>query len=406
MSGFLAQARVIAWRDFKAVVATPTFLLFLLAPLFMILMGVLGGTGASQAVSSAQDKIRIAAIVSAQDAPLLQSTDAELRRLYPADIRPPRLDVIPRHGKDDAQVAKALLSAPSPDYAAVLHGPLAAPVILRESGSGAAYLSELAEQTLRNKQAGLTPGARLSRPVSEESGNATAGSAQVRQVTGYGAVFAIFFLTLLLAGQAVGMLAEEKSNKVIEILAAAAPLESVFVGKLIGMFGVALLFVSFWLVLGGVGLAVLTGTAGLPEIHAAIGAPLFLLLCVGYFAMAFMLLGAIFLGVGAQASTMREIQMMSLPITIFQVAMFGLASKAAGQPGSAVARFAEIFPFSSPFAMAARAANDAKLWPHLAALLWQLLWVAITIWVSAGLFRRGVLKSGPGLLSFLRRRTA
>lgn len=406
MSGFFAQARVIARRDFKAVVATPTFLLFLLAPLFMIVMAVLGGTGASQAVSSAQDKVRIAAIASPDDAPLLQSTDADLRRLYPAEVRPPRLDVIPSHGKDDAQVAKALLAAANPDYAAVLHGPLNAPTILRESGSGAAYLSELAEQTLRNKQAGLAPGARLSRPVAEESDKASAGNAQARQVTGYGAVFAIFFLTLLLAGQAVGMLAEEKSNKVIEILAAAAPLESVFVGKLLGMFGVALLFVSFWIVLGGVGLAVLTGASGLPELHAAIGAPVFLLLCVAYFAMAFMLLGAIFLGVGAQASTMREIQMMSLPITIFQVAMFGLASKAAGQPGSATARFAEIFPFSSPFAMAARAANDAALWPHVAALLWQLLWVAITIWISAGLFRRGVLKSGPGLLSFLRRRKA
>ncbi len=403
MSNFFAQTRVIARRDFKAVVATPTFLLFLLAPLFMIVMAVLGGTGASQAVSSAQDKTRIAAIVSAEDLPLVQATDAEMRHLYPVEIGPSRLDAVVSHGADDARAAKTMLAATSPDYTAVLYGPLATPTILRESAGGAAYLSELAEQSLRNRQAGLTPGVRLSRPVAKEAKTAT-GSAQGRQVTGYGAVFAIFFLTLLLAGQTVGMLAEEKSNKVIEILAAAAPLESVFVGKLVGMFGVALLFVSFWIMLGGVGLAVLTGAGGLPALTAAIGAPTFLILCVCYFAMAFMLLGAIFLGVGAQASTMREIQMMSLPITIFQVAMFGLASKAAGQPGSAVARFAEIFPFSSPFAMAARAANDAALWPHVAALLWQLLWVAITIWISARLFRRGVLKSGPGLFSFLRRR--
>ena len=91
---------------------------------------------------------------------------------------------------------------------------------------------------------------------------------------------------------------------------------------------------------------------------AAVGLPAFLLLCALYFTMAFMLLGAIFLGVGAQASTMREIQMMSLPITIFQVAMFGLSSAAAGAPESGLARFAEIFPFSSPFAMAARAAEN------------------------------------------------
>src|SRR3546814_13687063 len=81
-----------------------------------------------------------------------------------------------------------------------------------------------------------------------------------------------------------------------------------------------------------------------------------------------MLLGAVFLGVGAQASTIREIQMLSLPITILQVAMFGWASAAASSPGTWVATAAEIFPLSSPFAMAAHAANSPDLWPHALAL--------------------------------------
>src|SRR3546814_18809107 len=95
-----------------------------------------------------------------------------------------------------------------------------------------------------------------------------------------------------------------------------------------------------------------------------------------------MLLGAVFLGVGAQASTIREIQMLSLPITILQVAMFGWASAAASSPGTWVATAAEIFPLSSPFAMAAHAANSPDLWPHALALAWQLLWVSIVIWLS------------------------
>ena len=46
----------------------------------------------------------------------------------------------------------------------------------------------------------------------------------------------------------------------------------------------------------------------------------------------------------------------------------GLASAAASNPGSTLALVAEIFPLSSPFAMAGRAANSSVLWPHLAAL--------------------------------------
>src|SRR3546814_9822025 len=89
--------------------------------------------------------------------------------------------------------------------------------------------------------------------------------------------------------------------------------------------------------------------------------------------------------------------MLSLPITILQVAMFGWASAAASSPGTWVATAAEIFPLSSPIAMAAHAANSPDLWPHALALAWQLMWVSIVIWLSAGWFRRGVLQSGGGM---------
>ena len=403
MNSFVRQVGVVARRDFTAVVATPTFLLFLLAPLFMILMSLLGVTGAAHLADASQDKRRIGVIASPADSPYVTAADARLRALLPGELMPPQLVVIPPHGGDDATVARALLVAPDPDYVAILYGPLDRPMILKEDGRRSAYLATLAEQVLRDRKAGIAPDARLSMAATAETRH-TGPSTSNQHVTGYAAVFGIFFLTLLLAGQSVGMLAEEKSNKVIEILAAAAPLEAVFLGKLVGMFGVALLFVSFWAGLAGVALSLVAGALPLPALTAAVGMPAFFGLCVLYFTMSFMLLGAIFLGVGAQASTMREIQMMSLPITIFQVAMFGLASSAASAPDSPVARFAEIFPFSSPFAMAAHAANAPELWPHVLALGWQALWVGLTIWLSAGLFRRGVLKSGPGLMTLLRRR--
>jgi ABC-2 type transport system permease protein len=101
---------------------------------------------------------------------------------------------------------------------------------------------------------------------------------------------------------------------------------------------------------------------------------------------------------------MREIQMLSLPITLVQVGMFALASAAARHPDSWVARLAEIFPLSSPFAMAGRAANAPEIWPHLLALGWQAIWVALFILIGARLFRRGVLKSGGGRPFWRRRR--
>src|SRR3546814_675741 len=126
-----------------------------------------------------------------------------------------------------------------------MSGPLAAPrIVEREEGSrSGAYLALLATDVLRDRAAGAVA------PAAPRFENLKKGGTSIaaQQGLGLGAVFVIFLLTLLLAGQSVGMLAEEKGNKVIEILAAAVPLESVFLGKLLGLRGVAILFIAFWM---------------------------------------------------------------------------------------------------------------------------------------------------------------
>jgi len=399
MSNFtrtLRQTLTVARRDFVATVFTPTFLLFLLAPIIMASFGAVGSMGAMSVAESGSDKARMVVIALPERAPALTAIDRQLRELFPRrgeNSRPPLLIETP--ARDVPAQARALFERDDIEVVAVLYGPLEQPRVLRgpRAWGEANYLAQLAEQALRAERARTT--ARLSNAEIVTTTREQASSSGKGQVAFFG-VFALFFLTLLLAGQAVGTMAEERSNKVIEILAAAVPLESVFLGKLVGMFGVAVLFLAFWSTL----LANLAQFLPINIVNAfsdlgpAVGLPAWVLLFVAYFTMAYMLLGAVFLGVGAQASTQREIQMLSLPITIFQVAMFGFASAAAARPGSWLAFAAEAFPFSSPFAMLGRAGNSPELWPHLVALGWQALWVAITVTVGARAFRWGVLKSG------------
>ena len=406
MKRLIRQIAVIARRDFLAIVATPTFLLFLLAPAFMLSFGVVGGSGAAQMGASSAGKTRIVAIADGRDAKRLTAADSNRRALYRDGEGPPELMIAPP-SNDLSQQVKTLFDSKNLDITAVLSGPLEAPRAAYKPPSQrhAEYLVTLADDVAREGRTGLSLDKRIVTATLTEN---TARKASVRgqQASGFFAVFGIFFLTLLLAGQAVGTLAEEKSNKVIEILAASVPLEAVFLGKLIGMFGVSVVFVAFWGSLGALGVNLLPGGMLPTSFAPAIGIPMFFILCALYLAMAFMLLGAVFLGIGAQASTMREIQMLSLPITIFQVSMFGMSAAAAANPGSTIAHVAEIFPFSSPFAMAARGATDPAIWPHLLALGWQAMWVGITIWISVRLFRIGVLKSGSGWRGLFRRKQA
>ncbi len=404
MTHFFRHVKTIAHRDFIAVVGTPMFLLFLMGPLLMIGLSYLSGAGAETAAKSSRDAARIAILAKPADIPALGAAERELE---PMELRVPKLEILPSTA-DDAKAAHDLLESNKADYFAVMYGPLEAPIIQHEAESlrSAAYLRELAERVLRARKAAVTSPAKLTKPQMQPikpQRNGVGG----QLATAFGAVLGIFFLTIILASQAVGMLAEEKSNKVIEVIAAASPLEAVFVGKLIGMFGAAMLFVGFWGVVLGVWMTNYPmGQALAASIAPAVGIGPFLVLCGLYFAMSYMLLGALLLGFGGLASTMREIQMLSLPVTLLQFAMYSIASQGSGAPGSTIATVAEIIPFSSPMAMAARAANDSALWPHAVALGWQTLWVAIIIALGAKLFRIGVLKSGSWRTLFSRKSAA
>ncbi|MEG8039578.1 ABC transporter permease [Sphingomonas sp. LR60] len=388
----IRQTLTIARRDFTATVFTPIFLLFLFAPAIMGSLSVLGGVSAASVTQGSSDKARLVAMLPAASAAALRSADAQLRPLVRGDAAPPPLALHP--SVENAPIAaRAMLDAPGADINAVLYGTLAQPRVVFSAGNrdDARYLAAVMRQAALIERAGAAA------PTVRMEAIRTAGPTRGdRNAAAFVAVFGIFFLTLFLSGQVVGTMAEERNNKVIEILAASVPLESVFLGKLLGMYGVALLFVAFWgTVLSQVGM-VAAGALGdsFMSVTPAIGWLAFAALFAAYFTTAFLLLGSVFLGVGAQAGTMREVQMLSLPITIIQVAMFGLASSAVSHPNSLLATAAELFPLSSPFAMAGRAASGAQWWPHLAALAWQLLWVAIFITIGARLFRRGVLQSG------------
>lgn len=406
MLSFWAQVRVIAYRDFKAIVGQPVFLLFLLAPLFMAVMGALGGSGSRGFAEKAGQAARIAVIADADVLHYYTAADAQLRPLQHGPDAPPRLAAIPSHGRMDAKLARAMMDAPGSRYEAVMFGAVERPQIFANSADLGRYLTAVAETTAKSRKAGLIAGQSLVQPKIEISRKA-GGTARVRQAVGYAAVVLIFLLTLLIAAQSISTFVEEKSNKIIEILASAASLEAIFLGKLVGMFGVALLFISFWgLLLTGAAQLILSGMAQeLPPLDLAMSLPGYAALILVYFTMSFFLFGAAFLGIGAQAPSARDIQLLSLPISVFQVSMFALSSAAASQPGSKFALFAEVFPFSSPMAMAARAASNAALWPHIVAILWQLLWVIIILRLSARLFRRGVLNANPGWFSFFRRKT-
>jgi ABC-2 type transport system permease protein len=120
-----------------------------------------------------------------------------------------------------------------------------------------------------------------------------------------------------------------------------------------------------------------------------------MLLAVGYFITAYLIFGAVYLGIGSLCSSIREVQSLSMPATIVTTVTLILTISGAGNPDGGLASVLRVVPFSSPYMMLATAAVEAKLGMHPLAMLWQLAFAALVVWQSSRLFRRGVLHAGP-----------
>jgi ABC-2 type transport system permease protein len=390
-------AFVIARRDFAATVLSKTFFFFLLGPLFPLLLGgVFGGIGARVASQTAQPVVAV--VMNQQEfAALAQARN----RLADAagEEAVVRLAYYAPEPNPDAQVRR-LLQSSNPPIRAVLTGWFGDPKLVGDVRPDSGVERQL-QLLLRSSLVPEFPSPALdvvrTPPAAGSMAKDRALTAQLGQMF-------LFFLTILLSGMLLSQLIEEKSNKIIEVIAAAVPIDTMFLGKLFAMLAACLLGLLVWGAAGVATVAFLSG-GNLGAIPApAVGWPAFFTLAVIYFAMNYLLLGAVFLGVGAQASTAREVQILSMPVTFAQVLIFGLAAIAVGAPNSAGAIAAALFPLSSPLVMLARAAEVPGLGPHLLALVWQSLWVGAILAFGAHLFRRRVLQSGP-VRSFWRRRS-
>ena len=384
----LAAAYVVARRDFVAILFSRSFFFFLLGPLFLLLVGGLAGGIGQRVQQSAQSPVLGLAMSRADTARMFKAQQELTSQLGP---NMPDLVVVKELNPGEHIDPAAALKGSKANLAAILTGTPQHPVLTGSADRIASWQGRvglLAAQALQQAPA-VYPEVALA-AIATTRADQTRSRAETAQI-GQGM---LFMLTMLLAGMVLSNLVEEKGNKIIEVLAAAIPMDAVFLGKLFAMLAVSMVGISVW---GMAGSAIwLYAGHSLADYPApAVGWPMFFALGVVYFSMGYLLLGSIFLAIGSLASTVREVQTLSMPVTMLQLLNFFFASFATAQPGTWIEKAAMIVPFSSPFTMLARAAQDGALWPHLLAIGWQLVCVSVLIKLGANLFKKRVMQSGP-----------
>ena len=158
-----------------------------------------------------------------------------------------------------------------------------------------------------------------------------------------------FLLTMSIfmsSGYLLQGIAEEKQNRVIEILLSSVTPTQLLMGKMLGLGGAGLLQVAFYVVLlflpASLILAILTVSIGQ------------ILLSLVYVALGYFLFASLMAATGLLGSTSQESQQLSIVWTMTSMIPMFLVASLMQQPHSWLARSLSFFPLTAPVTMLLR----------------------------------------------------
>ena len=227
MNNFLRSAFVIGRRDFTATVYSKTFLLFLLGPLLIIGLSILLGN-ATERMARDDLKARVAVIATEAE---FEPIAAMRERLNPSfgERELPELVRVEPDYVIDAQV-QDLLGSADKRFLGVLTGGLARPKLtgaVSETGAIRAQMTLILNEAMQERALVRAGAPYVPVTLDFVKVDESAGSlASMRALTARSGQLLLFMLTVLLAGMLLSNLIEEKSNKVIEVLAASATIRA------------------------------------------------------------------------------------------------------------------------------------------------------------------------------------
>ncbi|MHB8838148.1 MAG: ABC transporter permease [Gemmatimonadaceae bacterium] len=212
----------------------------------------------------------------------------------------------------------------------------------------------------------------------------------------------LLYMMIVLYGQAIlrGVL-EEKTTRVAEVIVSSVSTDVLLAGKVIGVGAVGLLQQAIWL-----GSAVslyqfreplfrLLGMPAMPNLPLPQVPPMLVVALVLFFILGYGLYAALFAAVGAMCSSQEDANQAAQPVVMLLVFSIIFAQPVMLNPTSRLAEVVSWIPFSAPVIMPMRMSAIQVPWYELAATLTGVaLTCALSIWVSARIYRVGLLMYG------------
>ncbi len=234
-------------------------------------------------------------------------------------------------------------------------------------------------------------------------GRETGESGEASFVLAYVMSFLLYFSLLIYGIQVMTSVIEEKTNRIMEVLASSLTPFQLMAGKVIGVGAVGLLQLTIW-----VGTAMLLSAnavqiAGIfdmpPEAAAQMPIPAIsgglLAVFLLFFLAGFFLFASAYAAVGAMCNTMQEAQQASTLLTLVVATGFISMFSLLNEPNGSLALTLSMIPFFAPIIMPVRySLTTVPVVEVLLSLALTVSTMALIAWLAGRIYRVGILMYG------------
>lgn len=220
---------------------------------------------------------------------------------------------------------------------------------------------------------------------------------------------------------------EEKTSRIVEVIASSVkPIELMF-GKLLGILGMALTQFGIWIgIYIGISLAAAPIASmimdaqmqNIPEdaieatssfdpntLNQMILDPSIFVYFFLFFLIGFLIYSAVFAAIGAAVENEQDSQQFMLPVSVPIFIAYFLNTRVMEAPDSPLSVFISMFPLTAPINMMSRiAATEVPFWEIAVSLLLMILTFLGIMWLAAKIYRVGILMYGkkPGFKELIK----
>jgi ABC-2 type transport system permease protein len=227
----------------------------------------------------------------------------------------------------------------------------------------------------------------------------------------------LIYITMLIYGSVVmqGVI-QEKTNRVVEVIISSVSPFDLLMGKVLGIGAMGLLQMSFWAILiaggsmfSGVIISMfldpaslnIPTTASRDELLAAANItipvidPFIFVWFVLFFLLGYLLYASLFSAIGSSVEQQQDAQSLMLPVMLPIIMSMVFMQSTIEAPNSTLSVVLSMIPFTSPISMMVRfAVTDVPIWQMLLSFSILVSTFIGSIWVSARIYRVGVLMYG------------